>query len=81
MTKKIIKKMIKHTETFEYDNPSEYLWDQLKTVPVGYTTRGDGQEKVKATKGSIERFLTENRVVINNYYSYKDERGNVNETI
>ena len=64
--------MIEHIETYTYKNSKEFLWDTLKTVPCGYTTRGEGMETVRAGRHSVEIFLLKNRKAITDYYSYMD---------
>ena len=35
-----------------FETPEERLWNALSTVPIGYTLRGQGQERVRVSKGS-----------------------------
>jgi hypothetical protein len=64
--------MIEHIEKYTYNNPAEFLWDQVRTIPHGYASRGEGMETVRAQKDSVERFLKMNRKAITDYYSYLD---------
>ena len=40
-----------------FETPEERLWKSLSTVPIGYTTRGQGTEEVRVSKNSYLRHV------------------------
>ena len=55
------------------EHADEFLQEKLKTFPAGIALRGTGIETVGASMPSIITFLNDNRDIIEEYFSYKDE--------
>tara|TARA_R100000315_G_C5100967_1_gene57878 strand:+ start:78 stop:275 length:198 start_codon:yes stop_codon:yes gene_type:complete len=56
-----------------FETPEERLWKSLSTVPIGYTTRGQGTEEVRVSKNSYLRHVArpKNLEALAEYLFYK----------
>ena len=55
-----------------FKGAEELFWTDLRTIPVGYTDRGTGEEKVRVRKSSLMSWLNKNQNLIEEYYFNKE---------